>query len=249
MAEPPRPKLPLATPVGREPTLVRGFPGPFAPGTKQPLPQKPRAPVSELEAVTEIQRHPSRQDDRSEPTETPVPPVGVRRERLPERRVPRSMSPAPWDPRASSPELKREVERHGDRLVPAPVSPPSLPPTPSVGAVRVQVGDVDVRVGSSVTRKLLPWMAPVLLSLAGTAIGYAKGYFEGLAAAGRRVAAVEEAVRLNAEGDARLETRTTLEMNRAFVLLKDHDSRIPKLQGRIEELEESRPKIQGIAPK
>jgi hypothetical protein len=131
--------------------------------------------------------------------------------------------------------------------VPAPTSTPT--PVSSGNAVRVQVGDVDVRVGSSVTRKLIPWLAPVLLSVAGTAIGYAKGYFEGLVAAGRRVAAVEEAVRLNAEGDARHETKTTLEMNRAFVVLDDHDERLPKVERRVSKLEEAQPKIQGIAPK
>ncbi len=236
--------LPLAAPVEREPTLVKGFPGPLPP------PRGRLPSLRDLDAVTELRVPPGPgHDARSEATDTPVDGQRARRQRLPQGQPGRSVSPVPWDARASSPELRRETERMGDKLVRAPESKPSFPPASSQGEVDLRVGDVRVRVGSSVTRRLLPWLAPLLLSLAGTALGYAKGYWEGLAAAGRRVAAVEEAVRLNAEGDARLETRTTLEMNRAFVLLKDHDSRLPKLQERIEKVEESQPKIHGIVPK
>jgi hypothetical protein len=212
------------------------------------LPGVPRPSLSELDAVTEIQRQPSRQDARSEATDTPIGPLGQRRERLPERQAPRSLSPAPFERPENIPAIRREVERRGDRLEPAPesIAPAPSVTTPSREAVHVRVGDVDVRVGASVARRVLPWLVPVLLSVAGTAIGYLKGYVEGLAAAGRRVAAVEEAVRLNAEGDARHETKTTLELNRAFVVLDDHDERLPKVERRVGKLEEAQPKIQGL---
>ncbi len=161
----------------------------------------------------------------------------------------RNVTPAPWDPRASSPELAKEVARIGDTLFRAPESPVTTTPASIRPGVRVQVGDVDVRVGSSFARKLLPWLAPLLLTVVGAVLGSAKGYFEGMAAAGRRVAAVEEGLRLNGEGDARLETRTRKEIDRVFVVVDDHDSRIPKIEKRLDKVEERLPKIEGIAPK
>lgn len=250
MPDPPRkpPPLPLAAHVGREQTLVKDFPRvPGAPGMRlppmreklpslrdldetRPSPEPPRELAPDPRSAREARTHGNRAAEEQDARQA--------------RR--RSVSPAPWerDPEA----VKEAVERQGDRYVEAPESGSVATPlpAPSRGAVRVQVGDVDVRVGSTVARRVLPWLAPLLLSAVGAAVGYAKGYFEGLAAAGRRVAAVEEAVRLNAEGDARHEKKTTLEMNRAFVVLDDHDERIPKLERQLGKVEQRTPKIEGL---
>ena len=137
----------------------------------------------------------------------------------------------------------------GVRVVTPPESAAVSTAPASSAAVRVQVGDVDVRVGSSVARRVLPWLAPVLLSVVGAVVGYLKGYFEGLAAAGRRMAAVEEAVKLNGEDDARRDVRTTKQLNRAFVMLDDHDARIPAVERDLAKHEARLPKVEGSAPK
>lgn len=262
MPEPPRRNpagLPLAAPVEREPTLVHGFPR--APGTGLPLPPRPKArpTLRDLEAVTAIQKRGGadldataesppapRQDARSQAIDTPIGPQDPKRGRLPERQPPRSMSPAPWDPRASSPELRREVERMGDELRPAPTS--TATPTPSGTDVDLRVGDVRVRVGSSVARRVLPWLAPVLLSVAGAGLGYVKGYLEGLAAAGRRVAAVEEAVKLNGEDDARRDVRIqAIGASLAAEAQSNRAERATRDQ-KLESIEERLPKIEGLRP-
>jgi hypothetical protein len=137
LREPSSPWMPLAAPVGREQTLTKGFPR--APGTGVPLPpmREKQPSLRDIDAVTAI-RKPA-------PGNAPAPrdvaphsatlesnePQGVPRERLPQgRREPRSMSPAPWDPRASSPELAQAVRDMGDQLKPAPTSTPSVPPAP-----------------------------------------------------------------------------------------------------------------------
>jgi hypothetical protein len=162
---------------------------------------------------------------------------------------PRTVTPTPFASPAEVAGIRREAARHGDRVIEAPQSIPP-PPPPSGFAVDVQAGGQRVRVqaGGSIVRKVWPWLAPVVLSIVGAVVGYAKGYFEGLAAAGRRVAAVEEGLRLNGEDDARRATRVTSDINRAFVVIDDHDARIPKLEKRLNKTEERLPKIEGLPP-
>lgn len=99
--------------------------------------------------------------------------------------------------------------------------------------MRVQVGDVDVRVRASGLRRFLPWIVPLVLSLAGTIGGAVMGYFRGLAAAGERVAAVEESVRIQGQKRAALEARVVAaeqDLDRAFLVQRDHDKRLPTLE-------------------
>jgi hypothetical protein len=95
------------------------------------LPDVPRPTLPGLDPVTEIQRHPSRQDDRSEATDTPIEPWGARHgSRSQGQREPRSMSPAFGTPESAIPQLRAAVEQQGDRLELPPVSAPSVPPPP-----------------------------------------------------------------------------------------------------------------------
>lgn len=86
----------------------------------------------------------------------------VARERLPQGQVARSVSPVPWDPRASSPELRREAERMGDELRPAPTS--TVTPLPGGRTGRIDssppfsVSEKGVRVTWGQLRKLAPWL-------------------------------------------------------------------------------------------
>jgi hypothetical protein len=93
------------------------------------LPGVPRPATPELDAVTEIQRPPSRQDARSEATDTPIGPLGARPgSRSQGQREPRSMSPALGTPESVIPQLRAAVEQQGDRLERVPESPVSSYP-------------------------------------------------------------------------------------------------------------------------
>ncbi len=122
-------------------------------------------------------------------------------------------------------------------LSPAPVSGPAV-------LVDTSVGKLELRKG--LFSKLAPWLVPLALSALGTIGGAILGYYEGLARAGARVAAIEEAARLNAEADARLKTRSEKELDRAFTVLDDHDRRLPRLERRVEAFEGRLPKIEGL---
>lgn len=111
----------------------------------------------------------------------------------------------------------------GDHLRPAPAAP--VDPSPAEVAV--------FRASLSLARRVLPWLAPVVLSITGAGVGYAKGYFEGLADAGARMARGEEATKINAESIARVEARITGlagDRDEAFAMLRDHDVRIPRVE-------------------
>lgn len=228
--------IPTATRAERRPTLT-GFP--FAPGTKQPLP-----PKSELEAVTEIQRHPSRQDDRSEATETPVPPVGPRRERLPERQPPRSVTPTPYERPENLPAIRREAERQGDRLERVPESPVSLRPD--------ALDEKGIRVRWSTLKKWAPWVL-VTLGFGGSTTG---GYFVGLRQARAEIAELQAAAEDHEKRLAKREKAAATLSKTVDAIDDSLKSEAQERRGdvgalgrRIDKLEENQPRIHGIAPR
>jgi hypothetical protein len=245
--DPPRPKLPLAARVDREPTLVRGFP--FAPGTKQPLPpaqpNRDRMPShGDLEAVTEIQRHPSRQDERSEATETPVPPVGPRRERLQERQPPRSVTPTPYERPENLPAIRREAERHGDRYEPAPVSPVSLRPD--------ALDEKGIQVRWSTLKKWAPWVL-VTLGFGGSTTG---GYFVGLRQARAEIADLQAAAEDHEKRLAKRE-RAAATLSKSVDAIDDslkseaqeRRSDVGKLRDEVKDIRENMPRVEGLRPR
>lgn len=184
------------------------------------------------------------------PGSAPMPSVEATNKRFPPRPQEsrgRSFSPPPGASEAEEQAIDREARSEGARVVRSRSDPRGRPYSPpqSVRAEDFRADAKGIHVTWGTVRKVAWWAMPVVLSVLGTVTGY----FEGLKRAGERMAANEERDRLNAEADKRRDVRIQqLEEDRDWStkVIRDHDSRLPKLKTELEEVREAQPRIQGL---
>jgi hypothetical protein len=218
------------------------------------LPGVPRPAIPELDAVTEIQRHPSRQDARSEATDTPIEPLGQRRERLPERQTERrTFTPPEFESPATQEAVAREVWRQGGRVEPVPGSIPSRMPPPPPSSLRPDAVDAKgIQVRWSTLKQAAPWVLAAL----GLTGGGGTGYFVGLRQARAEIAELQAAAEDHEKRLAKRE-KAAATLSKTVDAIDDslraeaqeRRSDVGALGRRVDKLEENQPKIHGIVPR
>lgn len=226
------PQLPSLDAIGRE-LERRPPPVPGIPGAKLPPPGR-----------------------RTGDTQTGFPaPPAARSAPMPPRQDLDATDPSPAAPAArQEPARVERVEPPPRARPPAQEPPRSYSPAPS-SAVRVETPTPLELAKHAAWKRLAPWLAALGLSVAGTIGGAVTGYFEGLKAAGRRVAAVEERARLLEEEQARAlerdasHSRSIEALGRALAAeAQSNRTERATRDAKLEAVEARLPKIEGLTP-